>query len=216
MTNKTASVAIKAAASNLALVAPAAFKEGVARSVVIETVRAAIGNSRSEKRFAEVRARFIIGRMAARIQSNAADTLRIAAAEVAFNSAGATGTAKLAKGKRRRTTEEQAAYDAARVAWSGILKDGGIKSLDKRGGGSASHKNKRGATGKRTKKPGNDNAKPVAPNLIEPSKIAAFLDQQAAMLLAFNNKNAGKMTLAERNAIEAFHASIKAAHNKGE
>jgi hypothetical protein len=208
MANKTLRASLAATAATLASVAVAAFNEGLSRGQVIEAVRVAIGNSRSEKRFADVRARYIIGRMAARINSNAEPKLRIAGAEVAFNSVGAT-TAKVAKGKRRRSPEEQAAYDAARVAWSSILKDAGIKSRDKRGGGSDKHKNKRGATHKVTKKAkgANDNRQ-VAPKLSDANKIAAFLQQQAAMLLAFNNKNAKHMTLEQRNAIADFHAAI--------
>lgn len=215
MANKNVKAAALAATASLALVAPAAFNEGLSRAQVISVVQGAIGKSRSEKRFAEVRARYIIGRMAASIKSNAEPKLRIAAAEVAFNSAGADSKAKLAKGKRRRTSEEQDAYNAARVAWSSVLKGAGIKSLDKRGGGSAAHKNKRGATGKRVKKAANQNTK-AAPTLMTRDKIAAFLDQQAAMLAAFNNKNVKRLTLAERNTIEAFALGIKQAHTVAE
>lgn len=205
MANKNAS--LRASAGNLALVATCAFREGESRARVVEAVKVAIGNSRSEKHFALVRARYIIGRMAARIASNASETVRLAGAEVAFNSAGANGTGKLAKGKRRRTPEEEAAYAAARVAWGSVLKDAGIKSLDKRGGGSASHPKKRGTKKPATKKTGNDNRQ-VAPTLMQPEKIAAFLTQQAAMLLSFCNKNAKRMTIEQRNAIETFHMAV--------
>lgn len=109
--------------------------------------------------------------------------------------------AKTTKPKRKTAAQEQA-YAAARTYWSRLLKEAGIVTTDTRGGANNKGKPKTGAN-KPDAKPvgGTTVAIPAAVNKVEVHK---FLQDMAALLVTFANKNGKAMDVRSRNLITSF------------
>lgn len=122
----------------------------------------------------------------------------------------------------RRTTEQERYYGGARVAWHALLKRAEVKTTESRGG--ANNTGKRSA---RTTKAGQEKAKQAlanagkpaeivkgasaTPKAAGPAEIVQFLQQQAAMLMAYTNKNAKHFGPELRKAVYDFHKAVKGA-----
>lgn len=130
---------------------------------------------------------------------------------------GATGKPK--EGQGRRTAAQETACASARQVWSRLLKKAKVASADKRGGAAgAKAANAAKAAGKRAIE---QDAKivsaptaPVAPVAVTAQVAREFVAQQAAMLLAYANKNAKVMPIELRNAIGAFVTATKLPEEK--
>lgn len=194
-TTKTSAAARKAQlATNLSTVALTAMREGQSLQAAIEAVRATIGKTQPSKElFDETRHVYQSGRMAFALYagSNLSDLECIAKARVARDSAGADGKGNLKAGQRRRTKAEQAAYDASRQAWARLIRAAKIVTREPRGGKKPGKQTappkgpKRAAEPKTVTMPAAEAAKYVPPIGSDPDKAAAFVRQQAAMLLAY-------------------------------
>lgn len=230
-TRKVAASARKAqAATAQRNVELAAMKGSEGQRGEIAAVQAAIGKVRPDSDkpadkllFVTTRHSFQTGRMGDTLfaLSNLPIDERLAKARQARDAADASGKGKLATGQRRRTKAEQAAYDASRQAWSRLLRAAGLVTSDKRGGANnakpkASPVKGKTVEPKRIEISAADAAKYVPPKSADPDKAAAFVRQQAAMLLAYveaSNQRAMKassntLPLGICTAVAEFKAAI--------
>jgi hypothetical protein len=196
--------------ASLASVSTAAFAVGVSSRNAAEAVRAACGPKPVMTLYKAARDAFIAGRMAAALPSNATESERIASATVLITKyQGHGGKAKLRTGMMgRRTKEQELAYAAARVAWTGICKLAGVKTPDARGGDTSGTRqrapNRKGA--KTKGKAGNVVA--LSPKVKNADDAVRYVRVQAKALAAFCNKNAGLIPTPVGQAITAFHQAI--------
>lgn len=219
----------------LTAIAPAAFAEGVSRAAVIATLRVAGVRHIDPKKASKatiahqkaIRLEYTVGAFAARLKSNLPDDQRIANARdlltsymgyldpVALKKAG-KDMPKLAKGmKGRRTKEQEAALNATRVHLHALLKEMGVGTVSAQG---AHNRKPRPSTVPASE---GETSKPAAPKASElrdatpkyknGAEVHAHLEQQAAMLLAFINKNASVVIPSDSSAVQDFIAALKKA-----
>lgn len=201
--------------ASLASVSRAAFASGVAGVAVSEAVREACGPKPILTLYKAVRDAFITARMAAVLPSQASETMeqRIAAADKLINKyQGHGGKAKLRDGMLgRRSKEQELAYGAARVAWTGVCKSAGVAAPTSQGGGDTS-KTRRSANTK--PKAAANNNKPLTVAQLSPkvktgADAVRHIETQAKALAAFVTKNAKLDIPAEYGrAVVAFHKAI--------
>lgn len=177
------------------------MNEGTAREVVLQTVRAAYTKATADK----VRIEYIVGRIAGSrlLPSNGTNPERIANARVIVTKAGEKGTATLKKGQSRRTNAEQRAYDSARVLWSGILRDAGIKTVETRGGSKATGKRKAQAGKVKAKVQANDN-RPASPKVKTLVALLEYVGIQNKAMNATFTKNAALVPPQLSSALQDF------------
>ena len=205
--NAKATVAAKASAarieSGLADMAVAGFAYARAHASVTALIKVTGATKAARKQF-------IIGYMAARSNPAAAELspAMLSKATTAFNAKGKDSKGKVAKGQARRTEEQERAYGAARKAWHLIVKAAGVEAADKRGG--ANNKGKANAGKVPAKAPASGPVQ-VAPKAKSGGEATAYVMQQAAMLLAFANKNAALLKGPMGEAVIAFHKAALAA-----
>lgn len=192
-----------ALASTLANVGVAAMREGESFANVIAATRNALGSIRPDSkdpadkaRFAEVRHTYQTGRMAFTLfaRSNLPDAERLAKARLARDAADGEGKGILKAGQtRRRTKAEQAAYDAAKTAWSRLLRAAGLVTIENRGGNVTPKANKTGdKTGDKGKTPvkgaqasAADLAKYMPPKSADKETAVAYVRQQIKLIATF-------------------------------
>lgn len=195
----------------LAGVAPAAFRAGVSVQQSADAVLSATGAKPVMALYKAARDEYIAGRMASALPSNQDEKARIAnARDLLNNYQGHGGKAKLRKGmKGRRTKEQELAYGAARVAWTGVCKLAGIKVPDARGGNTSATRRKANAGKVKPKAAANSN-KPASPKCRDRAALIRYGNIQAAALLATVNKNAGICPPQFSSAVQDFFKAMKA------
>jgi hypothetical protein len=192
----------KAAAAAIKSLAVAAFAFARNRKAVIALVQKTGATD-------EARREFIVGHMAHSLNGKAVtpSTTMLAKAGEVLDMAGHASKSKLKKGQGRRNATQEKAYGAARKAWHLIVKEAGVAPADNRGGA-----NNKGKT-----KTGTNEAAPKAPPVATPEAMPkasdretamAFLNQQAAMLLAYVNKGAKHVPMDFAMAVKAFHKAL--------
>ena len=197
-------VAMRKAA--LSAVAPAAFNEGVSRSALLTAIVAAYSKQTAD----EVRREYIAGRIASsRLlpATNAPVAERIANARLIMAKAGATGSGKLKKGQSRRTEVEERAYASARVLWSGILRDAGIKTVVTQGGSKATGKRKAQAGRVKAKAAANNN-RPASPKVRDLAALLDYFQTQGKAMLATVTKNAKLVPPQLSSAVQDFNNAV--------
>lgn len=201
------SASVKAA---LPAVAPAALREGVARSAVVTAVRAAYSPASQ----GAVRDAYITGRIAAglrRLGDNRDDAALLADGRAILEMAG-KDAARVKDGQARRSPEQERLYGAARVAWHSILREADVRSTGKNAGNS----NAKGNTRKRKAAPKAANSnRPASPRVKTVEELHKYYSVQAAAMLSTANKNAKLNSgtgavLAMTRAVQAFDTAIKA------
>lgn len=187
-------IAAQTAQDNVEL---AAMRGSEARGVEVEAVKAALGkvNPKSDKPadkllFALTRHSFQSGHMADVLfrGGNLPVAERLAKARVARDSADADGKGNLKAGQtRRRTKVEQAAYNAAKVAWGRLLSAAGLKTSEKRGGNTTPKVKAADKTApvKGAAASAADVAKYMPPKSADRETATAFVRQQLKMLSTF-------------------------------
>lgn len=202
----------------LAHVSRAAFGSGVARSAVIAACFAACGKSPVLSLYGAVKLELQVGFMAAALArkgDNRGEVALIAHCRTRLSSyAGFGGKGKVKTGQLgRRTKEEEEAYASARVLVSGVFRDAGVKIPETRGGDTSKT---RGARAGQVKKAAKSNvvdiasAKPAVRRYKTAPQLIEYAGIQAAALLANVNRNAAIAPIGLKNAVQDFHAAIKA------
>lgn len=103
---------------------------------------------------------------------------------------------------KRRTEAQEKAYASGRQYWARLLKDAGIATTETRGGANNKGKAKTGSNKPDTAPAGGTAiAIPAAVNKVEVHK---FLQDMAALLITFANKNGKAMDVKSRNIINSF------------
>lgn len=186
-------------------VAIAAMNEGTAREAVLQTVRAAYSKATADK----VRLEYIVGRIAGSrlLPSNGTEAERIANARLIIAKAGEKGTATLKKGQSRRTNAEQRAYDSARVLWSNVLRDAGIKTVEARGGSKATGKRKAQA-GKVAKKEAANVNRPASPKFKTLVALLEYTGTQVKAMKGTFTKTANLVPPELSSALQDFGAVV--------
>lgn len=192
----------------LANVTTTSFKVTLASTSAIAAVQAA-GIDKAQQ--ATTRTAFMIGALAG-ILHPTAETLTdemVTMAKAVLAAAG--NTAKTLKsGQSRRTDAQERAYGLARYHWSRILNRAEVQSLEARGGA----RKPRPATAKPdATKPGAtkpDAAKPALPIATGKADVADFYRAQAAIMLAYTNKNAKVVPPAFASLLQDFNAKLAA------
>lgn len=194
----------------LANVAPAAFASGVSVRLAADAVFSACGSKPVMALYRSTRDEFIAGRMASALPSNHDEKRRIAdARDLLTHYQGHGGKAKLRKGmKGRRTKEQELAYGAARVAWTGVCKLAGVKVPDTRGGDTSKSRRAPQAPKGKAKVAANSN-RPASPKCKDKGALIRYGMGQAVALLATVNKNAAISPPQFSSAVQAFHAEMK-------
>jgi hypothetical protein len=203
-------------------IAPAAMAEQVSRVALIATLQAALGKTPSADETKAARREYQIGRVAARLTSlpKGKDALSYATDLVlhyAAPPAEGKATRPLRAGQLgRRTVAEQRLVRAADEAWSQVAAELGTgnaktqkeRNKAKRNAAPASGMGKKGAA-----------IAPTHEQLVTPAKpltrkdACAYVDTQAATLLAFANKNAKLLPTSYGEAVQAFKRAINKAMN---
>lgn len=140
------------------------------------------------------------------------DEGRAKAAHQLWNCVGHETKAPPKEGQGRRNAKQEAAYASARQVWSRLLKKAAVTPKGKGAGNNNAAKKGQGATTDAAETVAPIVAapdKPVAPVAVTPDAAREFMAQQAAMLLAYANKNAKVMPIELRNAVAAFVTATK-------
>lgn len=196
----------------LSAVSSAAFKAAHSDGDIIAAVQAAKAEDQDA-----VRAAFVAGYMAGRLNPAAtkitAAMLSKAAAALAAKGykAGAA-----ASSKPRRNEEEEKAYNGARQAWMRVLAKASVKTTATQGGARKAGPERKAAAPEAAKPEAAkaaapEAAKAAAPKVKTADEAREHIELQATSLMHFEKKNAAKLPLAYKAAVEAFHAAIEAA-----
>lgn len=189
----------------LANVTTTSFKVTLASTSAIAAVQAA-GIDKAQQ--ATTRTAFMIGALAG-ILHPTAETLTdemVTMAKAVLAAAGKDAKA-LKSGQSRRTEAQERAYGLARYHWSRILNRAEVQSLEARGGA----RKPRPATAKpATAKPATGTAKPALPIATGKADVADFYKSQAALMLAYTNKNAKVVPPAFASLLQDFQTKLTA------
>lgn len=201
----------KARKENLASCRRAAFNSGVSRNALVASIRVACGPRPVQTLSDAVRFEVVIGLMAAalarkgdnRPESELTEHCRIRLTK--YQAHGGKGKLK-PKMLGRRTKVEEEAYASARVQWSKLCSDAGVKLPTKSGSNSTGRK-PRPASKATAKKAAND-TRPVSRKFANKAAlVTAFKTEAAAMLLGINN-NASIAPNELKSAVQDFKAAI--------
>lgn len=184
-------------------IASAAFNASKARAHALALIQAT-GEEWSKQE--AIRYSFMVGYLAQRLAptANAPSSKLFTQAELVLNMKGATSKSEDIK----RSEDQERAYNAARQAWFGLLRDAGVKSAEGRGG-------KRVARTPDTKASTETKA-PVAPRqsiaaapiVTTASDAYSFLREEASRLTHFQKRNAKTLDASARDAIAAFLEAV--------
>lgn len=197
--------------ANLATCRHAAFNAGTSRNALVASIRVACGPRPVQTLSDAVRFETVLGLMAAalarkgdnRPESELTEHCRIRLTK--YQAHGGKGKLK-PKMLSRRTKVEEEAYASARVQWSKLCSDAGVKLPTKSGSNSTGRK-PRPASKATAKKAAND-TRPVSRKFANKAAlVTAFKTEAAAMLVAIN-KNAALAPNELKSAVQDFKAAI--------
>lgn len=180
-----------------------AARVAIASGAAIAAVQAA-GIDKDQQ--ATTRTAFMIGALAGILNPTAEKLTEdmLATAKAVLAAAGKDAKA-LKAGQSRRTEAQERAYGLARYHWSRILKLADVQSQEARGGA----RKPRAAKAKPdVSKP--DVSKPALPIATGKADVADFYRSQAALLLAYTNKNAKVVPPAFASLLQDFNAKLVA------
>lgn len=171
----------------------AARDAGKARAAAIQTLVDVAGPRPSMALFVAVRVALDTGFIMATLGVDQKE------AEAVLNAAGVN--AKSVKdGQRQRTEAEEAAYGAARVSRSRLLKAAGVTNPDGRGGDTSKTRKPKPGANKSEAKPATFSK--ATPKAKSSEDGGAWIAQSRGVLLAYLSKNAKVLTVRQRNALE--------------
>lgn len=230
MTKLTLTARKELAAQRLGIIAPLAFKGAITRSTVVEAIKLAVGNAPRGYNYAKpkpahktftatlalARAEFVAGWLAGLLPEfgNMPEADAIAATRTVIANAAVDAKKIKASQTGRRSPAQERAYATARQYASEVLKAAGYApaapSKTPKGGKRAPHQNN-----------GGPNAQTDAQEALDADKLTktamtkeialAHIDTQAASLLGFVKKHAGKVPTNVAEAVHAFRSAMLAA-----
>lgn len=202
----------KARKENLASCRRAAFNAGTSRNALVAAIKAACGSRPVQTLSDAVRFETVLGLMGAALARKGDNRPEAALTEhcrirlTKYQAHGGKGKLK-PKMLGRRTKVEEEAYASARVQWSKLCSDAGVKLPTKSGSNSTGRKPNPARKATNAKKAAND-TRPVSRKFANKAAlVTAFKTEAAAMLVAIN-KNAALAPNELKSAVQDFKAAI--------
>lgn len=202
----------KARKANLAGCRHAAFNSGVSRNALVASIRVACGPRPVQTLSDAVRFEVVIGLMAAalarkgdnRPESDLTEHCRIRLTK--WQAHGGKGKLKSKMLGRRSKTEEEA-YASARVQWSKLCSDAGVKLPTKSGSNSTGRKPSPARKATNAKKAAND-TRPISRKFVNKAALVTAFKTEAAKMLVAINENAALAPNELKSAVQDFKAAI--------
>lgn len=193
----------------LATARHAAFTSGVSRNALCAAIRNACGTRPVLALADAVRFEVVLGLMAAALArqgDNRPEAMLTEHCRVRLTKyQGHGGKQKLRKGMLgRRTKAEEDAYASARVQWSKLCSDAGVKLPTKSGSNSSGRKPRPSANAK----PAND-TRPVARKFADKAALLTAYRREGQAMLTGINKNAALAPNELKSAVQDFIAALK-------
>lgn len=196
---------------NLASCRHAAFNSGVSRNALVASIRYACGPRPVQSLSDAVRFEVVIGLMAAALARKGDNRPEAELTEhcrtrlTKYQAHGGKGKLK-PKMVGRRSKAEEDAYASARVQWSKLCSDAGVKLPTKSGSNSTGRKPRPAA--KATAKQAANDSKPTIRRYKDKAALISYANIQAAALLATINKNAAIAPNELKSAVQDFKAAL--------
>lgn len=198
----------KARKENLAGCRHAAFNAGTSRNALLASIRVACGPRPVQTLSDAVRFEVVLGLMGAALARKGDNRPEVELTEhcrirlTKYQAHGGKGKLK-PKMLGRRSKIEEDAYASARVQWSKLCSDAGVKLPTKSGSNSTGRKPRPAAN----KKAAND-VRPIARKFNDKAALIAALRLEGKAMLTAINRNAALAPNELKSAVQDFNAAI--------